>query len=82
MPDKGVQCCLNDSHVAHISAEIAYLRKVIDNLKDEMDGYSNQWLHDYNKIIADQVLSMTELVLQYDEEAPASSSVCCNISNQ
>ena len=52
MPDKGVQCCLNDSHVAHISAEIAYLRKVIDNLKDEMDGYSNQWLHDYNKIIS------------------------------
>lgn len=82
MPDKGVQCCLNDSHIAHISAEITYLRKVIDNLKDEMDGYSNQWLHDYNKIIAKQIFDMTELVLQYGEEAPASASVYRNTSNQ
>lgn len=82
MPDKGIQCCLNDSYIAHISAEIAHLRKTIDNLKDEMDAYSNQWLYDYNKVIANQITDMTELTLRYDEEGSTSSSVYRNTSDQ
>ncbi len=82
MPDKGVQCNLNDACISSIAAEVAYLRNVIDNIKDEMDGYNNQWLYDYNKIIAKQIVNMTELVLQYGEEAPASASVYRNTLNQ
>ena len=82
MPDKGVQCNLNDACISNIAAEVTYLRMVIDNIKDEMDGYNNQWLYDYNKIIAKQIVNMTELVLQYDEEVPASPSACYNTLDQ
>ena len=82
MPDNGVQCCLNDAHLSNLEAELSFLRKLIDDMKDDMDEYSNKWMFDYNKIIANQIVDMTELVLKYDEEAPASSSVYHNISGQ
>ena len=68
--------------MSNLEAELSYLRKLIDDMKDDMDEYSNKWMFDYNKIIANQIVDMTELVLKYDEEAPASSSAYHNISGQ
>lgn len=80
MVDRGVQCCLNDAGIARLQAEVSYLREMLHDLKDEIDKYSNRWMFDYDEIVRNQIIDMTELVLKCDEEAPASSSAYHNTS--
>ena len=63
MTDVGVQCCLNDSTMAALEAEVAILHKMIKKLRDEVDEYSNKWLAEKSLFLRHQFTCMTESVL-------------------